>query len=239
MATVLVWENNMVPNVVRGLLATASDNFERNHSYPGHAALSVDDVWNGGTTPSESYVTWVPEESLTQATGTAKAVTDARTRHATSYAVRSLCGDLALEHYLPDHVVRVTGLSATKMQAEWAQIKAKGSAHWRQYRKNCSTIVGRVLRAGGAGGAAAHNLVWTPKKVLALALKCGGTAMTWDQLMAEVEAQGGGLSRTTFEGAAGGGAVRMASRATSTTAGTYGEVSFPWRSTVQKVDLFT
>jgi hypothetical protein len=57
-------------------------------------------------------------------------------------------------------------LDVTAMKVEWDTIRTKASAHYQFLTKNCSTIVARVMRAGGAAdrisllraASYAHNL---------------------------------------------------------------------------------
>ena len=78
------------------------------------------------------------------------------------------------------------------MRAEWSNIKAKQNAHYRLYRKNCSNIVSRVLRAGTKKGSPAtrHSLIWTPLKVKRFGLDIGASARDWPWLVGSMEAVG-------------------------------------------------
>ncbi|MBS0182956.1 MAG: hypothetical protein JSS39_11190 [Nitrospira sp.] len=64
------------------------------------------------------------------------------------------------------------------MMVEWTKILDKNGAHYRLVRKNCSTIVARILRAGmtglrvwnqAAAQAWAHRIYWTPTDCLKFA----------------------------------------------------------------------
>ncbi|BFU91440.1 MAG: hypothetical protein NTAFB01_26270 [Nitrospira sp.] len=71
----------------------------------------------------------------------------------------------------PEHIIQLWRLSEPAMMAEWTKIRDKPYAHYRLLRKNCSTIVARILRAGmtgltvwnqAAAQAWAHRIYWTP-----------------------------------------------------------------------------
>lgn len=59
------------------------------------------------------------------------------------------------------------------MKQSWDEISGKINANYQFLYKNCSTIVARVMRAGGADKklnpiqalSYAHNLYWTPKDI--------------------------------------------------------------------------
>lgn len=77
----------------------------------------------------------------------------------------------------PPHVIytlnEFSPTSIADMKVSWDAIRTKPMAHYRLLPKNCSTIVARVMRAGGAGATLnkvkelsyAHNSYWTPKNV--------------------------------------------------------------------------
>jgi hypothetical protein len=70
----------------------------------------------------------------------------------------------------------IEALNVTGMKAMWDSIRDKPQAHYRLLPKNCSTVVARVLKAGGANElistwkaiAYGHNVYWTPKDVAQL-----------------------------------------------------------------------
>jgi hypothetical protein len=96
----------------------------------------------------------------------------------------TLAHDILDEGYLMDHVIKLdtdAGVEA-RMQAEWNAIRTKKKASYGAFRKNCSTIVSRVLHAGGLHAfkwAEDNNWVWAPSDVRRLALRAGGTLMKW------------------------------------------------------------
>lgn len=78
----------------------------------------------------------------------------------------------------PEHIIQLLGLSVPAMMAEWSEICDKPDAHYRLLRKNCSTIVARILRAGTKGLTVwnqatvqlwAHQVYWTPQDCLKFA----------------------------------------------------------------------
>ncbi len=71
--------------------------------------------------------------------------------------------------------VNIDGLDEQAMATEWQAIRSKPGAHYRLFRKNCATVVHRVLAAGGgdqrAGWRASHNLIWTPSALMTYCIK--------------------------------------------------------------------
>jgi hypothetical protein len=75
-----------------------------------------------------------------------------------------------------------------------ARMASHGRCSWRHdrpYQKNCSTIVARVLRAGGyrAGIWYDHSTIWTPLKIAGVVSRAGGSSVEWDTFKAEREAK--------------------------------------------------
>jgi hypothetical protein len=102
--------------------------------------------------------------------------------------------DLNIEGYLPDHIIRMNSSEAKEndMRAAWRAVLDKDS-HYKSMRKNCSTIVSRVLHAGGFHArkwALNCNFAWTPADVKKLALSAGGTLMRWDDFVEILEQSG-------------------------------------------------
>lgn len=169
MATVFIWNNNF-----SGLLSP------NQHSQMGHSALNMNDKWGQiGYSNRNRYVSWWPTND---SFSTCVASTE-----------KSFLDDLVTEKYVPDHIIRIEDakLKTGNMQAEWIRIQAKPDAHYRTMRKNCSTIVARVLRSGtSAGGRHRRHAVWTPLRVKRFALAIGGYAIEWDQLLTEMKNNG-------------------------------------------------
>jgi hypothetical protein len=73
------------------------------------------------------------------------------------------------------------------MRAAWRAVFLKnGGSSYRTLRKNCSTIVSRVLHAGGYHArkwSEDSNWVWSPADVARLARRAGGENMTWDDFL--------------------------------------------------------
>lgn len=69
--------------------------------------------------------------------------------------------------------IHLEGLDAGAMQAEWAKISTNPNARYQLMTQNCSSLVARVLNAGGANKLLGRNSlskqpsfgVWTPKKL--------------------------------------------------------------------------
>src|ERR1700722_1471278 len=106
----------------------------------------------------------------------------------------NFCNDVIAEKYLPDHIIRLpsTPDQVREMQGKWNSIRTKENAHYRFLFKNCSTIVARVLRAGGysANLWRDHSMLWTPNKIKEFALGAGGKLMKWSEFWAELEKAG-------------------------------------------------
>jgi hypothetical protein len=137
----------------------------------GHASMHIGKY--EGMTGHKGYVSWWDVKDsgglFTSATGKRQ----------------TLAADIASEG-VPPHVTYTLYdndddgnqlLDIEAMRQEWRTIRNKETtAHYRTLAKNCSTIVGRVLRAGGVEGllskiqtaSYAHNMYWTPKDVAQL-----------------------------------------------------------------------
>ena len=165
MTTVLIWNNKMYHG-------------PGGHEYSGHAAMSIDDDWRQ-LGQQASYVSWWPEkDSEGHNTGFSK-------------PKMSVSDDFAAEGYAPDHIIKIAGLDTRAMMGKWQDTKNKPNSSYKFYRKNCSTIVGRVLSEGSSkGGLSRVNLIWTPLKVKRLALAMGGTTKTWHEFLKELVVSG-------------------------------------------------
>ena len=124
----------------------------------GHASMHIGDHQEPDN--RNWYVSWWPQGGA--------GLTDIR-----DAAPNTFNGDVAAEGGQPHVVYELEHLNISTMKAEWDAIRNKPQAHYRLLPKNCSTIVARVLRAGGAGRhlnavkelSYAHNAYWTPKNV--------------------------------------------------------------------------
>lgn len=128
-----------------------------NHGHIGHASMHI-----GGHRERNSiqwYVSWWPNESTKLSTKVAEPAT--------------FDEDIDNEDGDPHVKYRLFDLHVGNMKAAWDGIRDKAEAHYKLLGKNCSTIVARIMRAGGAedhlgtltGLSVAHNLYWTPKNV--------------------------------------------------------------------------
>lgn len=189
MTTVFVWQNRFTGS---------------GHTWTGHASMNITDTYidnrplelKEGTTntmqPNSESV------GLTQGTidhvsfwpGSGGNFADGW-KPGIKFAAKtkpSLFADVALETYAPDHVIRIKGLNILKMGSKWQSIRNKQDANYRFLRKNCSTIVARVLGAAVPWHSRPHHLVWTPCDVRDFAFKYG-EAITWDAFLTEMEKQ--------------------------------------------------
>ncbi len=141
------------------------------HRYPGHASMSIDGQWQAG---ANTYVSWWPDSQKDGFLDLARPKLE-------------FFADLKEEGYAPDHIIRIDGLRLDAMTAKWNERRNKQNAHYRFLKKNCSTVVSAVLKAGGLRGStmARNNLVWTPLKVRDLAMDMGGRTISWDALLGE------------------------------------------------------
>ena len=124
----------------------------------GHASMHI----GAHTDPNDilHYVSWWPQG-------------DAGLTDTLPCAPNTLAQDEASEGGAAHVVYTLNNLNIATMQASWDGIRNKPAAHYRLLPKNCSTIVARVMRAGGAGLhlnkikelSYAHNAYWTPKNV--------------------------------------------------------------------------
>ncbi|MBT3377185.1 MAG: hypothetical protein HN742_36230 [Lentisphaerae bacterium] len=139
----------------------------RGHQVMGHSSLNINGVWNHGGDITPNYVSWWPGD-----TGSNMAKPQ-----------ESFSRDGLLEKYLPDHIIRLKSLDVPVMLSKWRDVRTKENAHYRERVKNCSTIVGRILRAGSEKATCAlwygHSVIWTPLKVKRLAFKLGGVEVDW------------------------------------------------------------
>lgn len=172
MATVFIWNNNII-----------SAKFGRGHSVIGHASLNIVDEWvNFGVNNDHFYVSWWPGEG------------------------GGVAGDSFLEDikdeegYAPDHVIRIekSQLDTMSMMSKWHEIRNKHGASYKFFKKNCSTIASRVLKAGSSSGSVLkrHHAIWTPLEVKRLAYAMGGKDMNWVEFVMELK---GSISAESLE----------------------------------------
>ncbi|VTR96205.1 Uncharacterized protein OS=Acidiphilium multivorum (strain DSM 11245 / JCM 8867 / AIU301) GN=ACMV_24800 PE=4 SV=1 [Gemmata massiliana] len=184
---VFVWEQNMyLQKEVSG------------REWPGHSSMNIGDTFDaafvnnpnsnvsqmdqftaytGGLT--KNYVSYWPNTAAATF-----GVADVFGTRKQSRCKRSVVEDLQAEGYLPDWVIKLNTNTnqETRMMSEWASIRDKPKSTYGAFKKNCSTIVSRVMHAGGLYAkkwAVNCNWVWAPGDVRQLALKVGGQPMTW------------------------------------------------------------
>jgi hypothetical protein len=172
---VFVWENN-----------TPGHQKVPGYTWPGHSSMNIGDLFDSEPEMSlmfNSYVSWWPGEGADfSVKGIVKSLfqkAQKGDRNAT------IIEDVNSEGYLPDHVIKLdsTGTQEANMKAAWLTVAhKKGGSSYKNLRKNCSTIVSRVLHAGGYYAkkwAIDTNFAWSPADVRRLADAAGGTHMTW------------------------------------------------------------
>ena len=178
---VIVWENNTFGHMkVKG------------HTWPGHASLNIGEEFeslNFGFGMGETYVSWWPSDDADD--GKAKGSDKGGLKGLSGPGERNMYfgKDIRLEGYLPDHVICLESDTdrEARMVAAYKEIYQKRGASYKYLRKNCSTIVSRVLHAGGYYAkkwAMNCNFVWTPADIRKLAIGAGGSFMQWDDVLA-------------------------------------------------------
>jgi hypothetical protein len=167
---VIVWENN-----------TFGHQKVKEHTWPGHSSMNIGNAFDKETgSPSSNYVSWWPVGHAAQF-DLLGALSGAQKGTRSSSFIR----DVIFEGYLPDHVIKMatTAEQEEKMRAAWCSIfNKRGGASYKEFRKNCSTIVARILHARGVHAkkwAVDCNWVWTPADVAGLAKGAGGASMKW------------------------------------------------------------
>lgn len=176
---VFVWENNL-----------GSNKKVRGHTWPGHASMNIGEYFGQRVDNYEdsnrNYVSWFPSKGA----DFGFAALFAKKQRGT--ALSSIISDIRSEGYFPDHIIRMAcSMEAIDgMLTEWNLIRLKPSgASYKSFRKNCSTIVSRVLHAGGFYAykwALDNNLVWTPVDIAKLAYAAGGKLVMWDEFKEHV-----------------------------------------------------
>ncbi|HTU22163.1 MAG TPA: hypothetical protein VMG10_29255 [Gemmataceae bacterium] len=133
----------------------------------GHAAMLIGSSAGRGINSTDYYVSWFPAVQPT-----ASLVLPGEMVVGAAHGFYADCeAEGNGQARLPEYFRTIPGLNTVHMLAAWERIKTKQGAHYRVMRKNCSTIVARVLRAGLTGWQhflalrAAHKLWWTPYDV--------------------------------------------------------------------------
>lgn len=182
---VIVWENN-----------TFGHQKVSGRTWPGHSAMNIGEFFDKGEVDFyiNSYVSWWPGEGADFSVG--GIIKSMFTKSQKGDHNFSFLNDVDCEGYLPDHVIKLNSSSEqeARMRAEWQTVfMKKGGASYKNLRKNCSTIVSRVLHAGGFYAqkwAVDNNWVWSPADIRALADGAGGTHMTWTAFLAVLAKSG-------------------------------------------------
>lgn len=86
---------------------------------------------------------------------------------------KTMAGDVLGEDGDPHLTYKIFGGDIAKMKTAWDSARNKPNSHYDLFRKSCSTIVARILKAGGhadfMSGAQkflfTNNVIWTPKNV--------------------------------------------------------------------------
>jgi hypothetical protein len=189
---VIVWENNTIGHKkVNGV------------TWGGHAAMNIGPLFEGENAywGRNNYVSWWPDDCV-GGFGLKNMVKKVFHRGQGSEVHLSLVTDIKEEEYLPDHVITLntTNEQIENMQAEWNAIRQKQGAHYRALWKNCSTIVSRVLFAGGFHArkwALNNNVFWTLADIRKLVLAVGGQKMQWNSFVAQLK-DSGGIAESDF-----------------------------------------
>jgi hypothetical protein len=155
--TVFIWNNNhAIPGFGK-------------HNVVGHVALEI-----GGPADAGTHVGWWP------ASDGPKKGSGVETNNALS-----IRDDVISEKYAPDHVITIGDLNTAAMMQEWDDIESDPLGKYHYYKKNCSTVADRVIRAGmlkdGYGAKLQSYRILTPLQVKRLAFSVGGKSITWEE----------------------------------------------------------
>jgi hypothetical protein len=169
MSYVFIWANNVMTT---------------GHGWPGHVSMNIGGVTIARFTNDEDYVSWWPKTEET------------KKESSLGQNINHVVTDISREGYLPDYIYELADTLEKRaaMQACWKAIYTKATGHYRLYLKNCSTVVARVLRAGGYSAGAYsgiwydHSTIWTPLKIAEFVSRAGGTSVQWDTFKAKLEA---------------------------------------------------
>jgi len=194
MATVFIWNNH--------------EN-GRGHKWAGHASLSITDQFASAYEENNSahnFVSWIPSDD-TSHRGKDQGL-----------ANENIFNDLIYEGYAPDHIIRldIKPSDENLMKTEWTKIKSKKATYtseendkgemveyldedsgpsFRLYRKNCSVIVQRVIKAANLPWKnkeiiARKSIIWTPLNVKRLVNSIiGAENILWSQFVDELKSK--------------------------------------------------
>jgi len=169
---VFVWENN-----------TFGHSKVKGRTWPGHSSINISkEFWGSDEAAmAKNYASFWPSKSADF--GVIGALFSKKQKGDSNTTFED---DIYAEGYLPDHVIEMPtdGAKERLMLASWLTILLKkGGSNYRTLRKNCSTVVSRILHAGGYHAkkwAVDCNFAWSPADIKNLAVAAGGTLMTWD-----------------------------------------------------------
>lgn len=207
MPIVFVWNNNFISAKLQ-----PSDP-ARQHSYVGHSSMQIRPEFNLGLAiipaahplyniDNGHFKTWYKEDPNFVSWMPGFQEGGHRMKRSTQYhrsgnMVPNFFFDLVVEGYAPDHIIniRATQAQIDRMVAMRRTIESKYSADnrnpsYRMYRKNCSTIVARVLGAAYRGAhfnfkSFIHKTVpWTPLEIKRVCQRLPNSrAYTWDEFL--------------------------------------------------------
>lgn len=178
---VILWENN-----------TSGHRAVSGKTWAGHAALNVGSIFpTPNKRSTKSYVSWWPQSA--QKFSVFGIIGKALTPQALSKAGEAeqfFLQDVADEKYLPDHVIelRTADDQESRMLGEWKTISntfTESQTKYHALRQNCSTIVSRVLHAGGFYShkwSVDTHWAWTPADVRVM-LRGRGRYMSWAEFL--------------------------------------------------------
>ena len=198
MATIFIWNNNV---------------WGRGHHYPGHVSINITDEWSRSYAKNntDNYVSWWPHANSSLASGSG---------HKMAEPKANIFTDLVAEKYAPDHIIRLTSTIQQKenMKKAWTAIRTKEvktqriqmrgvggvpvtyadvpvggtGPSYRYYKKNCSVIVQKVLKAGGYNWGNSNlfhmkSTIWTPLNIKRLAMSYkGAKTISWEHFVSEL-----------------------------------------------------
>ncbi|MEO0912030.1 MAG: hypothetical protein AAFY59_03445 [Pseudomonadota bacterium] len=135
-------------------------------SQVGHAAMHIGSDIDPDTI--DTYVSWWPQAETKSMMGE-----DVEKLFGASSDKKTHNDDIAGEDGPPHLIYKIYGGDISKMQTAWISTRNKPNSHYDLFRKSCSTIVARILKAGGHHHFMStaqrliftNNMIWTPKNV--------------------------------------------------------------------------
>jgi len=183
---VILWENN-----------TSGHRAVKGKTWPGHAAMNIGDSFK--QTKDEPYVSWWPSTGASfSVPGIIGGVLTPKVLSSAGESHQTLVMDIKEETYLPDHIIRLktTNEQEQKMVGAWKEIRMRVGGEFKTkyhaLRQNCSTIVSRVLHAGGYHShkwSVDTNWAWSPADVRVL-LRGKGSYTQWNDFLTVLKESG-------------------------------------------------